>query len=274
MWIACFLIAGPLLVTRFDIEPSGVGVYIVNRFHILPAMLLAIPVAGAFDYVLQRLRGVFATPAAGAAVSVVAFAAVAGSSLTHVQRVHTPAIERQISNMLRSLPQDAVVIGIDDDLRSGTAYVQLVLGERRDVIYVHRPMLGGDWYRARLVARGLELDNMIDAALAHGRAVFVQGAERDVLAELPHYRYGILVRVLPRGQTPPSLDEVVALNKEIYEHMELGYPRPGGDDEWATRIHDRYARTWIVLAQELFAAGKPDDGRAALDVARALGPRR
>jgi hypothetical protein len=183
-------------------------------------------------------------------------------------------MEEQIAAMLRELPLDAVVIGSDDDLRSGTAYVQLVLGERRDVDYVHRPMLGGAWYRAQLVARGLPADGLIDTALARGRPVFVQGAERDLIAELPHYRFGILVRVLPRGQTPPSLEDEVAINKAIYARLHFDYVLPGPDDEWATRIHYRYARTWIVLAQELFAAGDADNGRAALEVARAVGPRR
>src|SRR5439155_324986 len=40
---ASFALAGPILVSRFDVAPEGVGRYVVERFHLLPALLLAIP---------------------------------------------------------------------------------------------------------------------------------------------------------------------------------------------------------------------------------------
>jgi hypothetical protein len=258
-----------LLVTRFDVPPEGVGKYVVARFHILPALLLAIPIAEVFD----RLAARVVSRALGAVLALAVFAAVAGTALPHVLHVHAPAVEDQAVSMLRALPEHAVVIGVDDDLAAGTMYAQQVLGIRRDVDYVHRPMFTLAWYRDRLRARGFQLDDLIDAEQAKGRPVFVQGNEHDILAQLPHYRFGILFRVLPRGQTPPSLDEIVAINKAVFEKLVIDYDRPGLDDEWATVIHQRYARTWLQLGDQLAAAGNPDGARAAYDLARAIGPR-
>jgi hypothetical protein len=268
-WWASFLVAGPFLVTRFDVPPSGVGLYVVNRFHILPALLFAIPIAVALDYVAARVT----SRAAGQAIAIAAFAAAAGTSLPHVLHVHSPAVEDQALATLRSLPANAVVVGVDDDLAATIHYAQLVLGIRPDVDYVHRPMFGLAWYRERLRGRGFALGDLIDHALADHRPVFVQGIEHDVLAQLPHYRYGILMRVLARGERVPSLDEVVAINKDFYAGLHLDYERPGTGDEWATAIHERYARTWIALGQDLMEAGRYDDARAAFELAREIGPK-
>jgi hypothetical protein len=269
-WLASFAIAGPMLVIQFNVPPEGVGAYVVARFHILPALLLAIPIAEALDPIAARIR----SQALGGVLALAVFAGVAGTSLPHVLHVHAPAVEAQAVNMLRTLPPNALVVGVDDDLAGGTLHAQLVLHVRPDVDYVHRPMFGLPWYRDRRRARGFDLHQLIDTALAQHRPVFVQGSERDVLGQLPHYRYGILFRVLPRGERLPSLDEIVAVNKGVFEKWQLDYERPGPDDEWATVIHERYARTWIDLGQQLAAAGKYDDARAAFGIARVMGPTR
>ena len=48
LWIAlaaAIVLAGPLLVARFDIPTSWVSAYVARRFHVLPLLLLAIPIA-------------------------------------------------------------------------------------------------------------------------------------------------------------------------------------------------------------------------------------
>ncbi|HTR49886.1 MAG TPA: DUF2723 domain-containing protein [Kofleriaceae bacterium] len=266
-WFASFVLAGPLLVLRFDIPPEGIGAFVVHRFHILPAVLLAIPVADAFGRVWP---GVPSRLMHGAALAV--FAALAGTSLGHVQRAHAPAVEWQVRDMLRSLPAFAVVIGYDDDLARGTQYLQVALGERTDVDYVQEPQLRLAWVRARVAARGLATTGLVDDALAKHRPVFVQSYARDVLATHPSYPYGILVRVLARGEHAPSLDEVVAMNRALYEHLELPYARPSVDDEIPAAIHERYAATWLTLAQALDARGRAADADDARAMATAIGP--
>jgi len=46
MLAASFMLAGPVLVSRFNIDPHGVGLYVCERFHLLPTLLLAVPEIG------------------------------------------------------------------------------------------------------------------------------------------------------------------------------------------------------------------------------------
>ena len=276
MWLASFALAGPVLASRFNLAPEGLGRYVVDRFHIMPALLLAIPVADAID----RLAPIAARalPRANAAlanaIAICVFAAVAGTSLPHVLHVHSPAVEQQARTVLRMLPPGAIVYGFDDDLGLGITYAQVALGERPDVAYAHVPAFSLPWYRDRAAARGVpDGEGYIDRALATGRPVFIQPFARDVVAAFPSYRIGILVRLLPHGSAVPSLDDVLAANLAWRDSLELGYDRPGPDDEWPTVVHRRYARTWQVLATELAAAGRPHDAEQAAEIARDIGPR-
>src|SRR5439155_462431 len=74
---ATIALAGPLLVSRFNIDPHGIGLYICRRFHVLPTLLLAVPVASALDVACARLR----RPSAAGALAVVGFVAFVCSEL-------------------------------------------------------------------------------------------------------------------------------------------------------------------------------------------------
>ncbi|HTR49888.1 MAG TPA: DUF2723 domain-containing protein [Kofleriaceae bacterium] len=278
---ASWLIAGPLLVTRFDLEPTDLGLYVVERFHLLPALVLAIPVALALDELaahLPRLRAL-ARPAAPIAATL-GFAAIAGSSLARVQRVHSPAFEHYVRDTIATLPPGAVVLGGGDELVFGGMYMQAVLGERPDVTLVSWHMFARPWYRERAARRGVSADEVKAPypvrialhVLASGRPLLVGRLETEVLQAFPSYPYGTLMRVLPRSSAPPSLDEVVAINRDLYGKLELDYPRPGPDDEWPATIHVRYAYTWRLLARVLAKAGRRDDAARALELAREIEP--
>ena len=104
----------------------------------------------------------------------------------------------------------------------------------------------------------------------HGPAHLRPGG--DGTKAFPSYPYGTEIELLPHGAKIPGVDEVVATNKAIYDKFELGYPRPGTDDEFATAIHQRYAATWKTLARKLAAEGKNEQAEWAIGVARELGP--
>jgi hypothetical protein len=80
------------------------------------------------------------------------------------------------------------------------------------------------------------------------------------------------LKVLPKGSQLPTIDEIFAENKRLYERFRFDYPVPGDDDEFATMIHQRYAGPWTLLANKLAAAGKHDDAAWALEAARTIGP--
>ncbi len=290
-WLALgvsFLLAGPLLVLRFNLVPEGVGLYAVERFHLLPAALLVIPVAAAFDLLGDRLGDWLARiPAVGrlsrvgdAFVFAVAVAAAA-SALPHVQRAHVPAVELSVRNVLRSLPPDAVVMGAADDLLNGVNYVQLALGERRDVLYVQWPLVGLEWYRERIAARGpavppgiVEVSHVLFVrdVLATGRPLFVDSTQRLIIGNFPTYPYGPVFRVLRPGQPLPPVTEVFAMNQRLYEGFSIPYALPGLDDAWPSEVHRKYAMPWRLLARQLTRANRPEDAAWAAEAARTLGP--
>jgi hypothetical protein len=277
MLAASFMLAGPLLASRFDVPMTPAGRFVDDRFFIMPALLLAIPIAGALEQALARIPA--RLERLDVAVPVAVFAVAALASLSYVERGHTPAVEQCARNVLRDLPRDAIVIVADND---GIAYVQRVLGERADVTVIMWPMVPVRTYRERL-RRDLALDipdggdamlsvHVAEQILARGRPLFVDGVEANILREFPTVPYGLVFHVLARGTTPPPIEEVFALNKALYEHFELGYPTPGPADDYAAEIHQRYARTWWIIGTALRHAAREQDAAFALELAQQLEP--
>lgn len=287
-WIAlaiAWVIAGPVLALRFNVAVEGYGLYVVRRFHVLPSLLLVIPVAVGLDLTLDRIAAHRKLPTLGAAsralVSVVVFAAVAVTALPHVAGIHSPAMERGVQNLLGSLPPSSVVLGQGDDLHVGVRYLQLARGVRPDVAYVHWSAMGTPWYRERMAQLGVVLEPAAGEApslavarhvLASGRPLLVDPSQAKILSAYPSYPFGVLIRVLPHGAPVPTLDEVVELNKQMFARFDLDYARPHAADEYAAQMHLRYARLWQDLGRALGRAGRPADAAWAQGVAAQLAP--
>jgi hypothetical protein len=141
-------------------------------------------------------------------------------------------------------------------------------------------MMGYDWYRERMAARGATFDasHPNDAAsvrlasqlLATGHAVYVDAGLTRILATFPSYPYVGLQRILPRGAKLPTLDAIAAENREAYSAFDLDYPTPGLDDGYPTIAHLRYAETWLRIAKGYRDAGFPQAADAAHETARAF----
>jgi hypothetical protein len=270
---ASVVLAGPVLASQFNIDPHGLGLYVCERFHLLPTLLLAVPIAAALDLACARLPH----PTAATALALLGFAALSIAGLPRLARTHSPAMERGVQNLLRSLPGGAIAVVIADDHCAGGRYLQLVRGERPDVALVCAGLLPLPWYRAAWAARGLTMPSssgsrLGEALLATGRPVFVDPFLGGVLAAFPSYPSGILRRVLPHTAAPPPATDVAALNRDRFHGFDLDYPRPGRDDGYATLAHQRYAGTWAAIARALDATGDHDGARDARDVARQLLP--
>jgi hypothetical protein len=273
MLAASFGLAGPLLVTRFNIDPHGLGRYICERFHLLPALLLAVPIAALVDLAGERLP----RPGPAAALAVAGFVALALAGWGRLARIHSPAMELGVQNLLRSLPAGAIAVVMTDDHCAGGSYLQVVRGERPDVSLVCAGLLPLHQYRAAWQRRGLALPaadgpRLGDALLDPGRPVFVDPFLRGVLGAFPSYPFGVLRRVLPRGAALPSAAEVAAINRDVYRGFDLDYPHPGRDDEYAAFAHQRYAGTWSDISRLLGGAGDRDAEREARERAFQLAP--
>ena len=285
--LASFVVAGPLFLVKFNSVPSGIGLYIVRRFHILPVLLFVIPVAVGIDHVWgaissrarhDLLRSVFV----GSVLATFGFITVAMTSLPDLARVHTRAVENGVKNLLRTLPPDAVVLVTADEYALGTGYVQDALGERPDVSVVIWPEYGLVPYRMRVNRRlGLVITattergaagEFIDQVFAKNRPLFIDGYQLLIAKLYPTYPFGLLFRVLPKGSAMPSIEEVFAINKQLFGRFDLAYPRPDNDGEIATKFHTLYARVWTTLAGGLGAKGNREDAAYAIEMAKALAP--
>lgn len=275
MLAASVVLAGPVLATRFNIPPEGLGQYMCERFHMLPALIVAIPVAVVLD-ALEAPASWPRRPALVAALPVVVFVGLTATTLPRLGHVQSPAMEFGVRNLLRSLPQDAIVYVVPDDLCGGATYLQLARHERPDVAVLCAAMLRLPWYRAQQTRRAVGVPivpgGLSAALLKSGRAVFVDPQLPGALAAYPHYVYGVVRRVLPAGAPPPSADEVAAINQRLFAAFDLDYAWPAPSDEYHALAHYRYAAAWSTIARGLEAAGDSTGAREAMATAARLTP--
>ncbi len=282
-----FVLAGPVLASRFDMPLNTYGTYVAQRFHLIPVLLLVIPVAAGADWIghqlAEFLRG-FARIPVGALIAV-GLMVSAIRVLPYLQRFQSPAMELEVRNTLGTLPPSAVVLGMDGELDVGFRYLQLACGLRPDVMYIRWGTIHLPWYREHFTRDGLvfvpragaepepeqEL-HLAQAVLASGRPLFVAPSEAAGLARLVLYPHGILLRVLPAGTALPPVSDVAALNHALFSRFSLDYPRPGPDDQYATFAHRAYAKAWKRIGDELARAHRTDEAAAAYELVRQLQP--
>lgn len=279
-----FVLAGPLVAARIDLPRTGeLSHYIIERFHLLPITLLAIPIASAFDTIgarvapqLPRLTDRRLLAGLAALVLVAGAAAV----LPSLARVRSPALENAVRSLLRSLPPDAVVITNGDVFHTVPGYLQLTAGERPDVTIISWPLVGVSWYRERLAQRGIVIDPtarspgaaLVDRLLGDHRPLFVDPTLGSVnQARGRSEPYGLVFRIVPRGDHPLAAGELFARNYELFRSFDLEYPRPEPDDDYPAIIHERYAYCWRAIADRLAGVGS-SDAALALALAKQLAP--
>jgi hypothetical protein len=291
-WVAfvlTFVAAGPGFILMFNIDPRGLGLHIVERFHILPALLLVPWVAVGLDRLGDVLGDAPSVARLGRegllGVWVGCVGVVAGAlSLQAVREGHSPAVERYLQNTLRSLPPNAALIASGDHRLFGFLYAQTALGQRPDVLYIDYEMLSYPWYRARVEARfgqtlipdgpGPASVRMGKALLKAGRPVYLASmSNQNLTSALPSYPIGTCVRVLPEGALPPDPLTLAQENEALFQSFDLDYPAPQRPDEgWSVEVHNDYARPWQNLAAVFERAGHPEAAQAARQRAVALAP--
>lgn len=277
---ASWILAGPVLAARLHVETEGVGGYIGARMQVLSALVLAVPIASGFDLVADR-AGRALSSRAGVGLAALGFVVLVTVALPPLVRVHSPAVERGVANLLVPLPKDAIAIVVSEDQCFGARYLQLARDLRPDVTVVCWALTVRDWYRDRLALAGVRIEaqrggpasvEQGDALLATGRPIFVDRAQTALLAARPNYPFGVLERVLPRETKPPSLGEIIDLNRELFATFDLSYPRPQRGDDFAAVAHLRYAGPWRRIAAALDAAGDRDGATNARALAAELAP--
>ncbi len=273
---ASIVLAGPAFVALFNLTTVGLDRLIVERFHLLPQVLLAIAIAPALDPVVSRAR-----LAVVAAIPLALFSAFL--SFLEVRAHHRPSIELYIRNTLAIVPPESVILGSGDHRFDGFIYARDGLDLRRDVAYVDVWSLFRPWYHRRMsailgyelvrpVERSLSTVALADQVLATGRPLFVANEVSDtLLSTFPNYPIGTLRRILPRGTPLPPPAVVEQWNEQALAQMtfEPTIPESG---TWGGELQKTYATPWLTLATVWQNAGQLDRAAACRKRAEQLLP--
>jgi hypothetical protein len=258
------LLVGPLFVLRFNIPLFGLGASVVERFHLLPLLLVALLAGvGMTPALAQFPRARFTVPSAIA----IALAASVGVALPDLSLEHEPTVENYLRDTLATAPPASILLGSGDQRTFGFAYLQGVLRERTDVDYIDARVLTFGWYYRRVRGRmGIDLadpDGRVDQRrvatrlLATGRPLLLADMDlSDIVRAFPIYPYGTTLRVLPKGDSAPPPGEVEQLNVGIFAQLHTSPPAPLGS--WALSARMDYARAWLMLADAYDRRGMPE----------------
>jgi hypothetical protein len=265
---ASFVLAGPLFALLMNVELSPEGLASVRRFHLLPMVLLVVPLALGADAVLRRVRAAYRFAA-------VATALFAGAlfGLARVPEEHGAMLEAYVLDTLRTAPPNAVLLGSGDARVFGALYEQVARGIRRDVVFLSPLLLHYDWYRRRAgAALGFSLatperGSVDTVALARrilqsGRRLFLTDVfSAAIPRRFPTYPVGTLIEVLPEGAPLPSAHDLERQNVDLFATYHIDGAVLDAARAGSRGAREAYTRPWRALAAAFGASG---DGDAAL----------
>jgi hypothetical protein len=275
-----YLTAGPLFVASFNLSVVGVSGRIVERFYLLPAVVLCV-YAGLGWSALMR-----AAPLRRSFQAVVVCALLgAGTAiaLPTVAAHHDPTVQHYLVATLESAPKDGVVLGVGDQRVFGLLYLQRVLRLRPDVTYIDPYMLHYPWYRQRIEKdlgrkltgpkdQSLDTLQLANDVLATGRPLALATPfSAKILGALPNYPQGVLIRVLRPEDPPPNPYALEESNLQLYETFDIK-AEPPDRDTWAGIAHTSYGATWMTLAGTFRQLGDRAAALRCAGRARAMAP--
>jgi hypothetical protein len=147
--VLCFVLGGPLFLSMCNVSPQSAGSFVLERFYILPMVILALLVgigAGTFIELLKSVPLKIVIKTSIVAVFLCGYVAMPFTA-------HSTYLEDYVENCLSHVKPQAILIGSSDSELGGFLYVQSVLNKRPDVVFVAPPMLGFAWYRSMLTQR-------------------------------------------------------------------------------------------------------------------------
>lgn len=286
LWLALFLsflLSGPILVLRFNLEVNFLLAVVIERFHILPNQLLVIPVAKGIDAALITLRTflaknylendwfdpqrsiLFAIP-----VATVLYCFVL--SLPRLESRNSPVIENLLRNTLLNMPHGSLLIGTGDHQRFGYPYLQEIQGVRKDVIFTTIGSISSESYcrgvqykmrgiRSSVIRANCNLLDFIELAHQQKRRVFLHlplgpaSEWNEILNRYPSQIYGTALEILPMGKQPMDLERQYVRNEQLFNRYKFGYNKPWSGHDWSTLSQQAYSSSWLILSQRLGFAG-------------------
>jgi len=270
LYVGSLLLAGPVLVARFNLPLEGLASTICERFYLLPLLLTALPLTRGIDVLFDRMLQTLET-SAPLVVATATLSIIVGYN--DVREHHRPDVELYLANTLAAAPPDAVLLGSGDHRLYGFWYLQRVLGVAPGVVYVDPQMLHYPWYRRQVeTSLGLGLEGIapgnIDTArlaaglLAAGRPVYLTNRfSQGISRQFATYPIGTLIHVLPPGARPPPPTELERMNLAVSARFLHAASAPSDPNGWAYHVQGDYIRPWRALADAYTSLGREDDAR-------------
>lgn len=260
------VLAGPVFVSLFNLEPVGYRATTVRKLHLLFEMLLVFTAGLGLQVLadtLDRPRLVWlAAPALLAAGLLVGRPTV----LDH----RGPEIEQYLEDTFERLPERAVVLGADDLAGFGLDYYHRALDRRLDVDYVHLPSLRPDSTYTRLLADDLPVaipfdDGDVDRTalvarlVATDRPVFVSPAvSPETVDRWPSRPRGTLTRIYPPDHPPVPPAEAFRDNTAFLDAAAIDPTSDPPPTTWRFAPLLHYATIWERIAERLEGEGRSD----------------
>jgi hypothetical protein len=278
--VVAFLLAGPLFVAWFDVPLEHEGATVVERFYLLPEVMLALVSALSIDALVPWLvtrRGVMS------ALTVQAGVAAAALSLPEVREYDRPTVAMYVDNTLQMAPKGAVLVGTGDPRWGGFLYARYALHQRLDVVYLSPALLPQAWYRremAELTGVSLETPEhrpvgpktLMARLLQSGRPLLYTDWPDATVAGTRHATVGTLMRILGEGEDAPTPGALLAANVEAFEGYAIEPDPPSDPHAWGHALHADYARPWTELAALYLERGDIPSQQACLARASQLAP--
>lgn len=298
-----FIMVGPVFFSRANIDPyTLVGGEVVERFYLLPNLLLVIPVGvgigllGRWLLALLRRFSPLAFNRQSSFLQAIVFVVIAvyAFAFNAIISVRDTSVRRHSNtedfarNGLESLPENAIVFMRSDDAIFASNYLQYVRGVRPDVTILVPGDLGKRWYFNRVHRK---LNDCQVSRLSHKRILqsFVAYCKRPVFVDssyyftaipknqrlgLPNYQFGIYRRILSSGSEKdlPVSDRLLALNQSLFAKFRVPARQVSLAHGWASHPFYVYAGAWQALAADLDKESRPDLARIARLMQLRYGP--
>jgi dolichyl-phosphate-mannose-protein mannosyltransferase len=264
---ASWLLAGPAVLAMLIGKPVGIYALIIERMHILPLLILSVPLAWGVDLLLEQApRDARERIAAAAAIAVTVVDT--WRVPPRIAEYERPTVEHYLQDTLSHLPPLALLVGVGDHRFFGFLVEQRVLGVRPDVVYVDAGMLRTDWYRARVAAAlgdGVQVASdpreLVAVEARSGRQAYLtDSVEQLAPAGFDTMALGTVVKVVPPGAPLPGPEDLERTNLELARGQHRDPTRPEDPWSWAGEADGSYATPWIALAK---AYGSRGDAAAA-----------
>lgn len=247
--ITSTILAGPFFVALMHREPTGINSLLVSKFHLMFFLLITLLASSGFGSLMsEHLKSWNRQKVLLVAFfSTITVAFQTDSSVDKLIRDQHPAPHSMLLDVTRSLGDDFVLVAYGDHLTMGTEAVLRQMGSGGTVIA--GTLIHTEWYIERLRRKGLPAEPLRLVEVLHREntpVFFTSLIPAEVVEHYPHYPVGLLVRVLPAAQHPPSMPAVLELNTALFESFETQKIDTEGGF-WATEVAREYAQTWYLI---------------------------